>query len=641
MNRLMIGQQSLSSRFCCQIAAWVWVGLSVFLGSAASAQDHITHRSWTLDTSGQWQWPEVAQQATQAFEGVLSQGFGPEVLWVKLRIDSQGPASPQNPADLLVLRIRPVYLDDVQVFDPLAGGQLGVVGDRHPPRGQFFEGLDFMLPIARGDKPRDIWLRVASTSTRQLSVQAVEPHVLDRLTQKQQLLFALYVGVIFVFIVWGFMHWAFSQETVIGAFGLKQTAALVFALNSLGFTRTYWPADWPAHWLDISTSVSAILAVSSAIFFHKLLVQEFDPPKWIRHVITAMLCLLPVKLVLLAIGSTGLALRLNMLEVLLVPLILWVAAVLSGGWDGKPNRSRPLLNRWVVIGFYTFLVGLMALASLPGLGLAQGGEVPLYIVQAHGLLTAFLILLMLQYRNHLRLKEQHNTSMALQRSQFQAHQEKTVREEQSKLLAMLAHEIKTPLATLYMRLDANALASKAITGAMRDMDAVIERCLQTAQLGDSQLQARLDTLDVVTLVHECAAACGQPELVKLQLPKSLVLKSDRQLLAIVLNNLIENALKYGVPQQHITVALSLTSPPDGHTPEAWLEVINLPSSSGWPEADKIFTKYHRGPHARRQAGTGLGLYLVRNILSVLQGQIVYDPLPHSIRFTVKLPLKPA
>lgn len=639
MNRVMNSQHPRLSA-CHRLLCSFWLCWGLLLGGAASAQDHITHKAWAQDPTGQWQWPDVTERPTQPFAGVLSQGFGPEVLWIQLRLDPKGPPSVQNPGDELVLRIRPVYLDDVQVFDPLAGGLVGTTGDHHSPRGQFYEGLDFMLPIARGDAPRDIWLRLASTSSRQMSVQAVEPHVLRGLMQKQQLLFSLYVGIILIFVVWGLLHWAFSRETVIGAFGLKQMAALVFALNSLGFTRSYWPAEWPAQWLDISTSVSGIVAVSAAVFFHMKLVQEFDPPRWIRHVITAMLCLLPVKLALLASGITVPALRLNMLEVLMAPLIFWVAAVLSKGWDGQPNRVRPLLARWVVVCFYTFLVGLMALASLPGLGLAQGGEVPLYVVQAHGLLTAFLIVVMLQYRNHLRLNQQHNTSMALQRSQLQAHEEKTVREEQSKLLAMLAHEIKTPLATLYMRLDANALASKAITGAMRDMDAVIERCLQTAQLGDSQLQAHLDAVDMVTVVQESVAACAHPERVHMQLPETLTLQSDRQLLAIVLNNLIENALKYGAPQQDITVALALTTPTQSDAPEVCLEVINLPSSSGWPEANKIFTKYHRGPHARRQAGTGLGLYLVRNILGVLQGRIDYDPLPHSVRFVVKLPLKP-
>lgn len=616
----------------------LWVGLS--LSGLAFAQDHITHRAWVQDPTGQWQWSEAIHQPVQAFEGVLSKGFGAEPIWIKLRISPTASPSSQNPADLLVLRIRPVYLDDIRVFDPLADGLIGVIGDRYSPKGHFPEGLDFMLPIARGDAPRDIWLRIQSTSTRQLSVQALEPQELQRLTQKQQLLFAVYVGVIFVFIVWGLIHWAFSRENIVGAFGLKQTAALMFALSTLGFTRAFWPAHWPAEWLDTATSVSAVLAVSTAILFHKMLIQEFSPQPWVKGVMLGLLGLLPVKLMLITFGETMLALRLNMIEVLLAPMIFLVAVLFAHGRNVKPDHARPLLARWVMVIFYTFLIALMALASLPGLGLIKGGEVPLYSVQAHGLVTAFFILLMLQYRNHLRLKEQNMIHLALHRSQLQAQQEKKVREEQSKLLAMLAHEIKTPLATMYMRLDANAPTSKAITSAIRDMDAVIERCLQTAQLDDSQLQAQMTGVDMVKVVQESVASCAHPQRVKLLLPESMSLHSDRQLLTIVLNNLIENAIKYSAIDSQITVELTRQHDTLGSTPQACLAVSNLPGNSGWPEADKIFEKYHRGPYARRLAGTGLGLYLVRNIMSVLQGQIHYLPQAQRIRFVVTLPLGP-
>lgn len=617
----------------------LWVGLSQ--SGLALAQDHITHRAWVQDPTGQWQWSEARHQTVQAFEGVLSKGFGAEPIWIKLRINSTASHSSHDPADQLVLRIRPVYLDDIQVFDPLADGLIGVTGDRHSSKGHFSEGLDFTVPIARGDAPRDIWLRIQSTSTRQLSVQALEPEVFQRLTQKQQLLFAVYVGVIFVFIVWGLIHWAFSLEKIVGAFGLKQTAALMFALSSLGFTRAFWPAHWPAEWLDTATSVSSVLAVSTAILFHKMLIQEFDPQPWVRRAMLAMLCLLPVKLVLMAIGETMVALRLNMVEVLLAPMIFLIAVLFANGWNVRPDHARPLLARWVMVVFYTFLIALMALASLPGLGLIKGGEVPLYSVQAHGLVTALLILLILQYRNHLRLKEQNMIHLALHRSQLQTQQEKKVREEQSKLLTMLAHEIKTPLAAMYMRLDTNAPSNRAITSAIRDMDAVIERCLQTAQLGDSQLQAQIAALDMVEIIQESVATCAYPHRIELLAPKSMPIQSDRQLLAIVLNNLIENAIKYGATDSPITLQLSLTADGICDTAKVCLVVTNLPGHSGWPNADKIFEKYYRGPHARRQAGTGLGLYLVRNIMSVLQGQIDYQPHPQRIRFVVTLPLEPA
>lgn len=608
--------------------------------SSAQAQDHITERAWLEDTSGQLSLAEIRQLQEQRFEGVLSRGFGHSIVWVRLRIDPTVNQQDAHSPDRLVLRIRPVYLDDIQIFDPLVKDQMvGATGDRVHPRGQTFEGLDFMLPIARGTRPRDIWLRLSSTSTRQISVQAVTLEELQKTTQTQQMMFGLYIGVILIFMIWGLVHWMFSREGVIGAFGLKQAAALVFALGSLGYTRVLWPLNWPAHWLDYTTTLFSILAVSTAIYFHIVLIREFHPPGWIKHLHRALLALMPVKLLMLfAANEPTWALRINMLEVLLAPSIFLSSVLLSRGWRADtPSHQRPILARWIAVGFYSLMLLILVIAALPGLGLTQGGEVPLYLVQAHGLLTAFLILLILQYRAHIQQKQQGVTALALERSQLQAQQERSTREEQEKLLAMLAHEIKTPLATMHMRLDANAQGSREIMQAIRDMNAVIERCMQTVQLGDRQLQAHVSSVDLAHTLREAASSCAQPQRIDLVSPTELRLQTDPQLLFIVISNLLENACKYAALDSAIEVKLFRTSGDNHSTAMACVEVANLPGRAGWPEAEKVFDKYYRSPHARRQAGTGLGLYLVQNLMQVLGGRIDYLPDSKCIRFRISLP----
>ena len=220
--------------------------------------------------------------------------------------------------------------------------------------------------------------------------------------------------------------------------------------------------------------------------------------------------LVPTKLLLVFFDHSMLALRINMVEILLTPFLFLGAVSLARVWDQQENLVKPVLARWVVVGFYTLLVLILLVASLPGLGLAKGGEIPLYLVQVHGLLTAFLILLMLQYRKHVQQARQRDTALALERSQLQALQERGIREEQEKLLAMLAHELKTPLSTMHMRLDADAQGSHEIRHAIRDMNAVIERCLQTAQFSDRQLQANLTPVDLVGVLQDVVSASAEP-----------------------------------------------------------------------------------------------------------------------------------
>jgi signal transduction histidine kinase len=626
---------------CRKASPWllgVWFLWGLVWAGTAAAQDHITQRGWLEDRRGQLTWPAVVQQRSQAFEGVLSLGFGQAPVWLRLRIDPKAQPAPSQVDEPLMLRIRPVYLDDIQIFDPLVGGKIGVIGDLHHPRGQFFEGLDFVVPIARGDAPRDIWLRLSSSSTRQLAVQAVNHDALHHMTSSQQLIFALYVSVILLFSIWGWVQWLFGREKVIGAFALKQAAALVFALGSLGYTRAFWPSDWPAAWLDTTTTLSSIFAVSAAIYFHISLILEFEPPPWVRYLLRVPMLLVPTKLLLIFFDHSMLALRINMVEILLTPFLFLGAVFLARVWDQQENLEKPVLARWVVIGFYSLLVLILLVASLPGLGLAKGGEIPLYLVQVHGLLTAFLILLMLQYRKHVQQARQRDTALALERSQLQALQERGIREEQEKLLAMLAHELKTPLSTMHMRLDADAQGSHEIRRAIRDMNAVIERCLQTAQFSDRQLQANLTPVDMVGVLQDVVSASAEPARVVMDAPDRWTVQTDQQLMHIVLSNLIENACKYAEPHSPIEVKLFSALAADGVTQKICFEVSNLPGRSGWPEAVQVFEKYYRSPHARRQAGTGLGLYLVRNLVQVLGGQIDYAPDESHVRFVVCLPL---
>lgn len=610
------------------------IGVMLAFGPAAQAQDHIVARAWLEDPTGQLRWPDVQQQPMQAFTGALNRGYGASPIWLRLKIDPASQPKPRREPEQLVLRIRPVYLDDIQIYDPLEPrGQAGLTGDLHHPRQDKFASLDFVVPILRGDQPRELWLRLASTSTRQIQVEALSVDDLDRTTHRQALVFAGYIGLVLVFVVWGLVYWLFSRERVIGAFGLAQTAALLYALSSLGYLRLMWPAQWPASLLDQASTLFSITAVSTAILFHVTLISEFRPPVWVHRLHMTLLGLFPLKVALLMLGLPILALQLNLSEVLWSPVIFLLSVWRSRCWTSPPDQ-RPALSRPVVMSFYALLVVLMLMAALPGLGLAAGGEIALYLVQTHGLLTAFLMLLMLEYRAHLMHQRQRGVALALELSQLQVQQERKVHEEQGKLLAMLGHELKTPLATMHMRLDPDSRNGIQLRQAIRDMNGVIDRCLQTTQLNDGQLLAQPRSVDLVKLMHDAISACAQPSRVELSAPACLTLATDNQLLFIVINNLLENACKYAAPDTPIHVDLNR---PEG-APCACIEVRNLPGPAGLPATDQVFDKYYRSPHAKRQAGTGLGLYLARNLVHTLGGNIRYQPDDSWVRFIVELPL---
>jgi signal transduction histidine kinase len=113
------------------------------------------------------------------------------------------------------------------------------------------------------------------------------------------------------------------------------------------------------------------------------------------------------------------------------------------------------------------------------------------------------------------------------------------------------------------------------------------------------------------------------------------IETDVQLLKIIIGNLVDNALKYGEEQSLIEIRVSKSANAD----QIELIVENRVGKSGFPDVEKIFDKYYRSPKAYEKTGSGLGLYLVKNFVQLISGEIACIARDQSIGFKVNLPLK--
>lgn len=599
----------------------------------------MVERGWLEDAGGQLSWEAVRELPTQPFGETLNRGYGKAALWLRLRIDpSPAPVAGLHEAGQLVLRIRPAYLDEVKVYDPLVpGGVAGVLGDRYHPRQDVMPGADFLLPLARGDVPRDIWLRLETTSTRQIHAVVLDQADLNVVTMRHNLLASLYIGLVLVLLVWGVVHRLLHRETVMGAYAWMQFTAGLFGLSSLGVLRVFWPATWSAGWLDMAGSVFAIVVVAAGLWFHVRFLREFRPTPWAMGLLYSMLALTGANLLLLAWGEVSLALQSNMLSILLAPPICLLCAITGRAWRDSDRSARPALSRRMLVSFYAVFLVIFMLAATTGLGLMRATAWTMYISQLHGLVSSLLLMLMLQYRSYVLGQQRQETLLNLEKAALQAVHEREMREEHEKLLQMLAHEIKTPLATMHLRLDGQARGGREIREAMREMNSVIERCLQTLQLGEGRLSPQKQRVDLADMIRSAVLACSQPERVQMAPPPSLMLATDPQIFFIVLSNLLENACKYSLAGTAIELTCAQNTSP-ASIPMLRLVLSNQPGQAGWPDPDQVFDKYYRAPQAQRQSGTGLGLYLAQSLARTLGGQLAYVPDARMIRFELSLAL---
>lgn len=200
-----------------------------------------------------------------------------------------------------------------------------------------------------------------------------------------------------------------------------------------------------------------------------------------------------------------------------------------------------------------------------------------------------------------------------------------------RLTASIAHEVRNPLgaishaAQLLWESEALEPADRRLAQIIQDqsqrMNLIIENVLQLSR----RRQAEAQQLDLVPWLEHFVATRGlEPhQQLHLQSPAAPVrTQMDASQLEQVLTNLIQNGLRYSA-QQHSQAQVWLHLSRDPHTAQPILEVLD--DGPGVPEAQiqHIFEPFFTTDHK----GTGLGLYLCRELCESNQAHIHYQHRP--------------
>lgn len=118
-----------------------------------------------------------------------------------------------------------------------------------------------------------------------------------------------------------------------------------------------------------------------------------------------------------------------------------------------------------------------------------------------------------------------------------------------------------------------------------------------------------------------------------------VVRGHAPLLALLLQNLLDNALKFVAPGAVPEVEVGARLGEAGGTPSVWLTVADHGVGIAADGQARLFRPFQRLHPRRDYPGTGLGLALCRQIARVHEGEIAVDSAPgEGARFTVRLPL---
>ena len=189
----------------------------------------------------------------------------------------------------------------------------------------------------------------------------------------------------------------------------------------------------------------------------------------------------------------------------------------------------------------------------------------------------------------------------------------------------IAHDLRTPLGRLRQRLeDAREHATTteeyqaATEAALAEADSLLDifsALLRIAQLEAGAQKSAFTSVDLSVLVRGIAEAYGpsaedSQHKLEVDVADGLTITGDRQLLAQLFSNLIENALTH-TPAGTI-VRVSLRATVAGFEAEVADNGPGIPA----PERDKVFDRFYRLDRSRTTKGSGLGLALVKAIATL-------------------------
>jgi signal transduction histidine kinase len=203
-------------------------------------------------------------------------------------------------------------------------------------------------------------------------------------------------------------------------------------------------------------------------------------------------------------------------------------------------------------------------------------------------------------------------------------------EQSARFSADASHHLKTPIAVLRAGIEeivadvecsesTQARADKLL-GRIHHLSSVVDNLLLLSRADAGRLElskAEFDLGEVLEGVLDDALALAEPLDLKVEadVPKHLLLKADRTFVAIIAQNLVENAVKYNTPGGRLRV--------EARAVNGMVEITVGNTGDGIPKdrTGQVFERFYRVRGGERVPGHGLGLSTARELARAHGGDV--------------------
>ena len=664
---------SLSARSLAIVVMFVWLMLAAPLSAAAPAvltegQQHLSlagHLAWYRDKSGHKTIEEIVEIDRQGLfaeaAGQPSFGYTSDSIWLRFSLSYR--EAPQGP---WLLGAAPAFLDHVNLFS-VHNSQiedLGVQGDREAwhQRAILWRHALYQLPPPK-DGPTTFYLRLETTSSIAANLTLWRADAFTSHAGESMLFYGFLLS-------FGTMVCALSLLFLIF---LKQSLYLYFFLYSLSYTFLVAQVEGAIHfifmpeaplqleWLQVIFQASGLISIT--MLFSKIVDLKIHYPRADRILIRSISAASIIGIIPMLFGRYDIS----------IPYYWIILATIAIGipvFSMFLQRKIGLIAHMYASAFGVIAIGLLIrlawVFGLSGPNILSENNFMIIILIHIGIMFITLAMRYVQLEKNMRnaresaltsvrqserkleklvdqrtfeldqvnrsleqqLKISQQNSIDLEKTHSRLSlaldAEKKAALEQRQFLRMVAHEFRTPLSVIQMATDliasdprtpeAHATTNcERIQHASERMAAIINQALREDKLDSAEWRKNARFIQTSELLHNSVSygemiSSGTRNFL-IECEEDIYLQGDYDLLLTMLNNIIDNSVKYSAENSSITIKAKQHS---DHSVS--IEITDQGFGMSKEELRQVLDKYFRADKAINIPGMGLGLYIVDRIV---------------------------
>ncbi|MES9941988.1 MAG: ATP-binding protein [Candidatus Thiodiazotropha sp. 6PLUC2] len=201
-------------------------------------------------------------------------------------------------------------------------------------------------------------------------------------------------------------------------------------------------------------------------------------------------------------------------------------------------------------------------------------------------------------------------------------------ERNNRFTADVAHELRTPIAGMLVQLQSSVTGRtdaerekgiQHIEKGLKHLNHVVNQLLILASIEPEKIRKEFEIFDLVAVTEDVLSEISPMALRKnidmeLISENQIKIRGNQQMIAILLGNLVNNAIKFTPNESGVSVRISTT--------KKGVQIFVEDSGSGIPDDRKkwVFERLNRLP-GEAESGSGLGLSIVQEICELHQGSI--------------------